>query len=652
MASRPLEAQTEHKRDIKRRLNTKDVQAGSHEFEADTASSYAARDWSPDPSIAIRALDYPPAVRPEHLLTLQRTLGNRQVARLIQRKLVVGAAHDPYEQEADRVAQQVVSRQSGTEIAGVGSLSPVVSGLSAAQTSRTTDEESFEAEGSFENHVNTSRGSGSPLPGETRKFFESRMGADFGGVRVHADGQSAQLNREVSAQAFTQGQDIYLGEGKGDLESTEGKKLLAHELTHVVQQTGGEGSHKPVQRQLTNVIQRKNPFKKRKRDKRTQDQKALEETGRLAKGSSPYLVLRLGVKTNTAVRGKQTFKEFTDGIAGHAFIDLELGRDYTYEMLEETEEGEQVKEAIEQRPLTAGNLQDQFKTSLGFFPKGKNPISGSNIVKQLFGGISGELREPDTISKGEPGYVSKNYVITTPAQAARLIGYIQAHENSPYNLFRYNCTDFAVGAVAAAGFDPPSNINGLLSVTSPNLLYKKLFKRAHKGDRSTGVADLKNKETGEDKAHLSKKSMKKLVKARGRNVRVSAPDPETRPLTGERPKRPERALELGPRLIVEGPLDLLDRNMQEPVLELSSHDEEAVIQTTGKTKENGLYHEVLINGETLGWISRIDLRDARPEAQQQQGEGDAPQTNPDAEQLDPEALNELLLVIDNVEGTN
>jgi hypothetical protein len=69
--------------------------------------------------------------------------------------------------------------------------------------------------------------------------MEQRMGADFGGVRLHTGGDSVQLNREISAQAFTRGQDIYLGEGKENVDSHEGRRLLAHELTHVVQQNGG-----------------------------------------------------------------------------------------------------------------------------------------------------------------------------------------------------------------------------------------------------------------------------------------------------------------------------------------------------------------------------------------------------------------------------
>jgi hypothetical protein len=68
--------------------------------------------------------------------------------------------------------------------------------------------------------------------------MEPRFGVDFGGVRVHTGAEAAQMSRDLSAQAFTHGQDIYLGAGRYDPGSSAGKRLLAHELTHVIQQTG------------------------------------------------------------------------------------------------------------------------------------------------------------------------------------------------------------------------------------------------------------------------------------------------------------------------------------------------------------------------------------------------------------------------------
>jgi hypothetical protein len=82
------------------------------------------------------------------------------------------------------------------------------------------------------------KGGGSPLPAETRGQMEGFFGADLGGVRVHADGEATTLNRELDAQAFTVGSDVFFGEGKYNPTSSEGQGLLAHELTHVGQQGG------------------------------------------------------------------------------------------------------------------------------------------------------------------------------------------------------------------------------------------------------------------------------------------------------------------------------------------------------------------------------------------------------------------------------
>jgi len=82
------------------------------------------------------------------------------------------------------------------------------------------------------------KGGGSPLPEGTRGQLEGFFGADLGGVRVHADGEAASLNRELDAQAFTVGSDVFFAEGKYSPSSSEGQGLLAHELTHVGQQGG------------------------------------------------------------------------------------------------------------------------------------------------------------------------------------------------------------------------------------------------------------------------------------------------------------------------------------------------------------------------------------------------------------------------------
>jgi hypothetical protein len=97
-----------------------------------------------------------------------------------------------------------------------------------------SSEGGFEAGGDFESRLGSSKSGGSPLPDDVRSFMEPRFGADFSGVRVHTGSEAVQLNRDVNAQAFAHGQDVYYGAGKGPGNDA----LTAHELTHVVQQTG------------------------------------------------------------------------------------------------------------------------------------------------------------------------------------------------------------------------------------------------------------------------------------------------------------------------------------------------------------------------------------------------------------------------------
>lgn len=82
------------------------------------------------------------------------------------------------------------------------------------------------------------RSGGSPLDQETRQYMESRIGFDFRNVRVHTDQAAAASARALQAHAYTVGKDIVFGEGRFSPAGAEGRRLLAHELTHVVQQSG------------------------------------------------------------------------------------------------------------------------------------------------------------------------------------------------------------------------------------------------------------------------------------------------------------------------------------------------------------------------------------------------------------------------------
>jgi|GEM_PF-861625 len=99
----------------------------------------------------------------------------------------------------------------------------------------------------FTEKLDAARSNGSVLPANLRESMESRMGADFGNVRIHDDAESNDLSKQIHAQAFTTGNDIFFGAGKYDPASKQGQHLLAHELTHVLQQEGG-GIRTKIQR--------------------------------------------------------------------------------------------------------------------------------------------------------------------------------------------------------------------------------------------------------------------------------------------------------------------------------------------------------------------------------------------------------------------
>ena len=99
----------------------------------------------------------------------------------------------------------------------------------------------------LESKLNSSKGGGSPLDDETRGGMESSFGADFSGVRIHTDSESSQMNTQLSARAFTHGNDIYFNEGQYQPGSNDGQKLLAHELTHTIQQ-GASTHRKEIQK--------------------------------------------------------------------------------------------------------------------------------------------------------------------------------------------------------------------------------------------------------------------------------------------------------------------------------------------------------------------------------------------------------------------
>jgi Domain of unknown function (DUF4157) len=212
----------------------------------------------------------------------------------IQAKLTIGQPGDKYEQEADSVADHVMAMSEPTQVQReelpeeeeelqmkplAETISPLVqreklpeeeeelqmksednvvqreelpeeeelqmkSVDHSIQREELSGEEELQMKQSYpnaqtatpdlESQLSSSKGSGSPLSDDVRSFMEPRFGVDFSQVKIHTDSQAVQMARDVGAQAFAHGQDIYFGTGK----SPGNNELTAHELTHVVQQTG------------------------------------------------------------------------------------------------------------------------------------------------------------------------------------------------------------------------------------------------------------------------------------------------------------------------------------------------------------------------------------------------------------------------------
>ncbi|HXF62793.1 MAG TPA: DUF4157 domain-containing protein, partial [Caldilineaceae bacterium] len=172
------------------------------------------------PLLPQRVLEAPQTLRPSDVSVLQRAIGNRAVVHLLGRPHNAAIRRKVQdEKEQDRPAYGV---------------------------------EGGEVSADHAHALRRAQGGGRPLDEGLRRTMESAFGADFGRVRIHTDGQADSLNRTFNARAFTHGNDVFFRKGEFNPGSRDGRKMLAHELAHVVQQThhrsqrGGQG----VQRTL------------------------------------------------------------------------------------------------------------------------------------------------------------------------------------------------------------------------------------------------------------------------------------------------------------------------------------------------------------------------------------------------------------------
>ena len=169
----------------------------------------------------------PAAARPARLASA-RSVQEKGLG--LQTKLKVNEPGDSYEQEADRIADQVMAAPAHSRVSGVGPGIQRFSGQSNGQ---------MDAAPASVDHALASPGR--PLEPALRQDMGQRFGHDFARVRVHADAAAEQSARDVNAHAYTVGHDIVFGAGRFAPGTHDGRRLIAHELTHVVQQSGMDG---------------------------------------------------------------------------------------------------------------------------------------------------------------------------------------------------------------------------------------------------------------------------------------------------------------------------------------------------------------------------------------------------------------------------
>jgi Domain of unknown function (DUF4157) len=211
--------------------------------------------------------------RGQAITSLQRNVGNQSMHRLlgsavIQTKLTVGPADDEYEREADRVADEVMRmptsppeihrnshsvprkchecESADSDAAVSGHIRRKCAACAQEEEERSEDERRVQAKSAdaatpevasdVDAYLRSSGGRGRPLDPDTRSDFEARFGQDFEQVRVHDDGAAAASARTLNARAYTFGHNIVFGSGEFAPATSEGRRLLSHELTHVVQQ--------------------------------------------------------------------------------------------------------------------------------------------------------------------------------------------------------------------------------------------------------------------------------------------------------------------------------------------------------------------------------------------------------------------------------
>ena len=442
---------------------------------------------------------------------------------IIQTKLTVGPVGDKYEQEADAVAQQVVNNlaqqptaQRQEEDEDVAQMKPVVQReeddemqmkpMSPISSLQRAEDEDIQAKGDpmvaggelssgVETAVQSAKSGGAPLADPVRQPMEQAFQTDFSGVKVHTDGTANSLNRSLNARAFTTGQDIFFRQGEYQPDNQTGQTLLAHELTHVVQQ---QGSRQP------GAIQRKSKY-----DKALQIMEMLEPfrpNSGFQAGMPDKFVFTVGV-----ARGGEDYVSFAkkrmkSTIRNKARSALRKGPGLK-KFFRKSKSSAEIKKRSAEKVLSSKGVEQPGQTQIDRIINESADVGhtwvkltlyedGDAMGTYSFGFIPGDapqhptmpvtgvVRNPDIEYETE----SNTRFIDTPLSQSDfrngLKKITKLHDSPPnYTTSGYNCTKFAREVAKAAGATFPGGTGMMIPISdlglfqkayNPGKLYEKL----------------------------------------------------------------------------------------------------------------------------------------------------------------------------------
>lgn len=165
----------------------------------------------------------------------------RNIFNKIQAKLEISQPQDASEVQADKLAEGVTT--GNTQLS-----KSALSNNPVSEVNPKSEGFTMQTSNAFDSSLQSTKGQGQKLDNNTRAELEQHTGTDLSGVNIHTSSQANKLSESINAKAFTHGQDVYFKQGQYHPESKDGKQLLAHEIAHTVQQSGGKVQPK-IQRQ-------------------------------------------------------------------------------------------------------------------------------------------------------------------------------------------------------------------------------------------------------------------------------------------------------------------------------------------------------------------------------------------------------------------